>query len=369
MPLSEQDTQKLAKYIENLDARDRHVGRTTDIVSKFAYLIGVRKSVFENPNEAPQLSWYEQLDMQKRARIVRNLCIIRTAREHNFGKINDGIRNHYRTIHSMTEYIPQDSVMQLSRDGVMVFRNNASHLGQYIIDINRLISDRINNCKDLFPTWLNWEYLKALFIMPEGLSEEGIKNGANEFFTHLECYPYSVYMNWAPYDCGNILSSDKKFVTLLYEWNYDQFTQLNKVEDAGDYVTGNIYDFIEDSETVIFLVDCENSNPYNLCAALRALDAEYGSKISKVILFDDVHTSTAWQILEDYVDMPVERVLIERIKENKSLVDIRLAMRISQEYYKNEVDSFVLVSSCFSASFARSSISSAFFMVEVPLSP
>ena len=297
------------------------------------------KSVFKNPDEAPQLAWYDKLDLQKRARIVRNLCIIRTALEHNFGKLNDGIRNQYRTIHSMTEYIPQESVLQLSQDCVMVFRKSSPYLGQYIIDINRLISDRINNCRDLFPTWLNWEYLKSLFIMPEGLSEEGIKRGANEFFTHLECYPYSVYMNWAPYDCGNILYSDKRFVTLLYEWNYDQFTQLNKVEDAGEYVTGNIYDFIENGKTVYFLVDCENSNPYNLCAALEALDQEYRGKVAKVILFDDIHTSTAWQILDEYVSVPVERVLIERIKENKSLVDIRLAMRVSQEHYKNSVDS------------------------------
>ena len=57
--------------------------------------------------------------------------------------------------------------LQLSQDCVMVFRKSSPYLGQYIIDINRLISDRINNCRALFPTWLNWEYLKSLFIMPE----------------------------------------------------------------------------------------------------------------------------------------------------------------------------------------------------------
>ena len=37
--------------------------------------------------------------------------------------------------------------------------------------------------------------------------------------------------------------------------------------------------------------------------------------------------------------------MIERIKQNKSLVDIKLTARACQEHYKNDVDSFVIVSS------------------------
>lgn len=339
-------TEVLQGLLEQMNAKDRHIQRTTDIVSTFAYLIGVRKAIFENPHEAPDPEIFKKLEQEKAARIIRNLCIIRTSIEHNFGKINAALRDQFRSITSMSEYIPQDSVMQLSQDGVQPFKKNNTYLGQHIIEINKLIGDRINNCKVFFPTWLNWKYIRDLFIMPEGLTKEGIEAGANEFFTHLENYPYKVYMNWVPYDCGNILYSDKKFVTLLYEWNNDQFTQLNKVEDVGDYVTGNIYDFIDAGEKVIFFVDCENSDPYNLCAALMALDEEYSGKIQRIILFDDIHTSTAWRrVLDDHLSIPVEHILIERLKENKSLVDMRLAMRISQEFYQSKVDSFVIVSS------------------------
>ena len=345
MALSKNDTDKLQELLDNMNAKDRTIKRTTDIVSAFAYLIGVSKTVFENPHEAPEPEIYEKLDKEKAARIIRNLCIIRTAIERNFGKIHSAMRDQFKTITSMTRYIPQDSVLQLTQDGVTPFKKNNTFLGQHIIEINKLIGDRINNCKRFFPTWLNWDYIRKLFIMPEGLTEDGIKAGANEYFTHLENYPYGVYMNWSPYDCGNILYSDKKFVTLLYEWNHDRFTQLNKVEDVGDYVTGNIYDFIESGEKVVFFVDCENSDPYNLCAALMSLDEAYSNKVKKIILFDDVHTSTAWRVLEDHIPIPVEHILIERLKENKSLVDMRLAMRISEEYYKNQVDSFIVVSS------------------------
>lgn len=37
--------------------------------------------------------------------------------------------------------------------------------------------------------------------------------------------------------------------------------------------------------------------------------------------------------------------MIERVKQNKSLVDIMLTARACQEHYKNNVDSFILVSS------------------------
>lgn len=62
-------------------------------------------------------------------------------------------------------------------------------------------------------------------------------------------------------------------------------------------------------------------------------------------MFDDVHTATAWEILEQHTKLPVEHILIERVKENKSLVDITLTARASKEHYQNRVDSFIIVSS------------------------
>ena len=61
------------------------------------------------------------------------------------------------------------------------------------------------------------------------------------------------------------------------------------------------------------MVDCENSDPYKLCATLKNLDYEVMKKITAIILFDDVHTATAWRILENYTRIPVEHIMIERI--------------------------------------------------------
>lgn len=318
---------------------------TYEIVSRVAYLIGVPKRIFDNEYEAPKIDVYQRLELDKNARIIRNLCIVRTAIECNFKRINEKMRMEYKSILSMPEYVPMESIQQLSLDGIDFIKKSSTKLCHHIIEINRIISDRINNCKQLFPLWINWQYLRDLFIMPNGLKEEGTKKAADTYYSNRMCYPYQVYMNWTPEPVGNVFYNDKKFVTLLYHWNGDYFDDYSKVSDAGSYVKGNIYDFIENSEKVVVVVDCENSDPYKLCAVLKNLDVGYTRKISTVILFDDVHTASAWRILESFTDVPVEHMMIERVKQNKSLVDIKLTARACQEHYKNDVDAFIIVSS------------------------
>lgn len=318
---------------------------TYELVSKVAYLIGVPKRIFENEHEAPQLKIYEQLDKDKTARIVRNLCVVRTSIERNFKHINDKMRMEYKTILSMPEYVPSDSLNQLTADGINFIKKSSTKLAHHIIEINRLISDRINNCKPLFPLWINWQYIKDIFIMPNGLTEEGTKLAADLYYSNLSYYPYQVYINWIPSDEGNVLYNDKKFATLLYQWHNDYFGEMSKVSDAGTYVKSNIYDYIEDSDKVVVVVDCENSDPYKLVATLKNLNSDYTQKIASIILFDDVHTASAWRILEEFTKIPVEHMMIERVKQSKSLVDIMLTARACQEHYTNNVDSFIIVSS------------------------
>ena len=327
------------------DERILYKDSTYDIVSKVAYLIGVPKHIFENEHEPPKLEIYELLDKDKSARIVRNLCVVRAAIERRFGKINDKIRKEYKTIYSLPELIPQDALRQLELDGASFYKKSSTKLAHHIIEINKLIRDRINNCKHIFPVWLNWDYIRDLFNMKNGLTEEGTKAAAGVYFTNLECYPYSIFINWNPQPNGNILYNDKKFVTLLYQWHNDYFADYSKVSDAGSFVKSNIYDFIDDAKRVVMAVDCENSDPYRLCATLKGLDADITAKIQKIMLFDDVHTVDAWRILESHTKIPVEHIMTERVKQTKSLVDIELTAMTCREHYVNLVDSFIIVSS------------------------
>lgn len=318
---------------------------TFELVSKVAYLLGVPKTIFENDYEPPQMDIYDQLEKDKTARIVRNLCMIRTAIERNFKHINNAIRLENKSMFYLSDYIPENSMKQLSADGVTFIKASNKRLAQHVIEINRLISDRINNCKGLFPLWINWDYIKNLFVMENGFKESGTKAAAERFYKNMSYYPYQIFMNWLPEDDGNIFYSDKKFTELLYEWNGDYFVEANKVSDASDFVKSNIYDYIDESKNVVMAVDCENSDPYKLAAAIRNLNTEYLEKIRKIILFNDIHAASAWRILEQFTDIPVEHMLIERVKENKSLVDIKLTARACQEHYSNNVDSFIICSS------------------------
>ena len=328
-------------FTEGIAYRDS----TYELVSKVAYLLGVSKRIFDNEHEPAKLDVYERLEKDKNARIIRNLCIIRTSIIRNYKSIKDKIRMEYKSLLTVPEYIPAESIQQLTADGISFYRSSNTKLPQHIIEINRIISDRINNCKGLFPLWLNWQYIRECFVMPNGLTIEGVKAASELYYRDKSFYPYQVYMNWIPEDNGNIFFNDKKFAKLLYMWHGDYFNDWDKVSDAGSYVKGNIYDHIEASSKVVLVVDCENSDPYKLIATLRNLKREYTCKISSIILFDDVNTVNAWTILEKFTAIPVEHVLVERVKRNKSLVDIMLTARACREHYQNDVDSFIIVSS------------------------
>ena len=318
---------------------------TYETISRVAYLIGVPKRIFDNEHEPPQASIYRQLDADKNARIVRNLCIARTAIERNYKAINETMKDGLYTLYSMPQAVPTECLSQLSEDGVRFIKSSSTKLFQHIVEINRLLSDRINNVRSLFPLWLNWDYIRDLFLMPDGFTEEGTRDAAKRFYTNMSCYPYQMYINWYPVDEGNILYNDKKFVTLLYHWNGDRFTEYSKVSDVSHVVKGTIYDFISEAQKIILLVDCENADPYKLSVTLRGLDEDSIRKIEKILLFDDIHTTSAWSVLEQFVSIPVERILVERIKANKSQVDMQLASRAFLEFYENHVDSYILVSS------------------------
>lgn len=317
---------------------------TYTVVSKVGYLVGVPKQFFESEREPLQLEWYCTLENNKAARTIRHLCIVRTAIERHFKAISEAMRFDLKSIYSLPEFIPQESIKQLNLDGITLKKKKC--LFEYIVELNRYISDRINNCKDVFPAWLKWEYIRDIFIMPNGFTEEGTKEAAKKYYMNRYSYPYSVFINWNYPPSGNIFWNDKKFVTLLYESQEDHFTDLSKVSDADQIVKSGVYDFLERSIKTAMVVDCENADPYKLYATLNNLNENaLLDKIAKIILYNDVHAPTAWKLLERFVNIPIEHNMINRVKEDKSLVDIRLTTGTCREFFQNQIDSFVLVSS------------------------
>lgn len=168
----------------------RYKDSTYEIVSKIAYLIGVPKRIFENEHEPPKTEVYERLEQDKAARIIRHLCIIRTAIERNFKHINEKMRFDYTSIYNLPEYIPPDSMTQLSADGVNFVRKSSKKLCHHVIEINKLIADRINNCKDdpamrlteaIVPVIIESEAVQDTFERARFINENGI---ADEILNH-----------------------------------------------------------------------------------------------------------------------------------------------------------------------------------------
>lgn len=329
-----------------MPAQTQYRNPTYNIVSIMAYLIGVDQAYYETDTgePRPQIAVYEKLKLNKNARIIRNLCMIRNGIEKHYLAISRAFIQEFKNISSVPDYIPSNAVAELQRDGITLHRNRPD-VNQYLIDINREIGNRINNIKSLFPEWVKWDYIRALFIMPNGQKVEGIKAAGAEYNSNRNRYPFQCYINWEGGENGNILHNDEKFVTLLYITHEDCFEDLSLVRDASNNTYNNIYNFIESSSKTLMVVDCENSDPIKLAACLSGLASRDMGKIHKVLLVDSDYTTSGWGLLSRIPNLPIDRIKIPRIVEHKSQVDMALAARTCQEVYKNGVDSVVLVSS------------------------
>ena len=176
---------------------------------------------------------------------------------------------HIKNLHTLPQYIDQEAIRQLSQDGIQIIKANYP-LDKYVMDINREIANRINNVKSLLPIWLKWNYVRPLFIMPNGTKPEGVKAAGNEYNAHRGDYPFQVYINWGGSGQGNILFNGKKFVSLLYEEHEDCFQDMSKVTDAGNIAKDGIYAFLNQAQQAAIVLDCENSDPYKLYRASSA---------------------------------------------------------------------------------------------------
>lgn len=161
---------------------------------------------------------FQNLEQDKDARIIRNLCRLRTAIEQNYTQILYEFRYNMKSLHTLPQMIPTECLTELERDGISLYRANHK-LEEYLMDINRHIQNRVAYCKRLFPVWVNWDYIKELFLMPGGCNEKGLKPAAKLYYSNLNNCPYQVYINWRwdGSEPGNILYNDAKFLTLLYQ--------------------------------------------------------------------------------------------------------------------------------------------------------
>lgn len=148
-------------------------------------------------------------------------------------------------------------------------------------DLTRLINEHIDSCSGLFYDWINWDYIRNLFYVPKYNKPNVMKDEFTKYMANIEYYPFQQYIYWTPGNHGGILSSDRKFLKLLYEMNGDVFSDYTKYRDADDDTRNNIYNFIDSSAKTAIAVDCENSNPFKLYSVLKGLNQEELARIEK----------------------------------------------------------------------------------------
>lgn len=316
---------------------------TKDIVSKVAYLIGVKKTILYNQFETERPGFLQEMNDYQPARTIRSLCKLRMTLLHRFKKVDDMLRFELKNLKTI-EFFDKNDIIQLEKWGIPVTQVNFRS-SLYMEHFNNLIQEHIDDCKELFPDWLKWEYLRSLFLMPKNKKTDIAKSEFAKYMGNMEYYPYQAYIYWQPKDCGNMLFNDQKFVSILYDMNDDYFAEDEKVLDAGESTKTTIYDFIERGERTAIIVDCENSDVYKLYATLKNLNQEELQKVKKIILFDDIHTTHAWSFLSHFTNIEVEHVEVERVNDYKSLVDIKMTAGACKEFYANDIRSFILVSS------------------------
>ncbi|MDO4662881.1 MAG: hypothetical protein Q4B36_07200 [Tissierellia bacterium] len=319
-------------------------GRSIEIITKIAYLIGVSE-YFLDKEDFFSNDIISELNYNKNARIIRNLCMFRNAIIQNHGFIASELKRNHSCITSLPDLIPADIFESLRKDDVDIVKNHRYPLIQYSIDINNEISNRINNCKDLFPDWIVWDYIKNIFIMPNGNTKKGIEDEKNKYLSNKFFYPYKCYINWDARSRANILVDDIKFLTVIYKDNGKNFNS-GRSKKIDKETKDNIINFIKTHLSIDIIVDSENVNPFRLVNALNNIDYSLLEKINKLIIIDDENTMKLWEEVDKYLkNFDIEHILMKRILKNKSLVDIGLTAKLCKEFYENSIDSFIIASS------------------------
>ena len=316
---------------------------TKKIVTTIGYMIGVKKNILEQCFGEEYHELLQTLYVNKETSIIRYLCKLRTTLMQKFKKTDDEMRFNLKNLNSM-DFYDQDNIKQLEKWGFEIIKPNYRS-EKYMLDLAGLISANIDNCFELFPDWVNWNYIKDLFVIPQYTKKGVLKSEFNIYMKNIEYYPFQMYIHWKPEDHGSILYTDGKFLGIIYRQHNDIFTDFTKYKDAHSETKNNIYDFIDRSYKTAIAVDCENSYVYKLYSVLKNLNQDELSKIEKIVLYDDYHTTSGWDWLEKFTKIPIEHIEVNRVTDQKSLVDIKMTAGVCTDYYENNITSFILVSS------------------------
>lgn len=332
--------------IEESEINDKSAFRnySKEICVLIGYLLGVNEEFLIQINDNNSIDEIlAKANEKESAKAIRHLNNLRSNIMLGFKNISRSIRLNsadYKPIYKQ-KYLEND-FNALSKLDINIITGRQD-LNEYIKIINQEIMKRINDVKNIFPEWIEFKHIIHMFNMPGSIEAEREKYQNNQSF-----YPYKRYFYWkSPEEKGNILLTDLKLLDIIYSNDNSYFEAINKVTDASDNVKNNINNFIKNGQKIQIFIDGENTDPYRFAAAIKGLQDYEIEKIDKIIVYyDSLFSSKAWTYLQHFtLDIPVEAKEVERIKEDKSLVDHKLVAGVSKAIYNENVDSIILASS------------------------
>lgn len=287
---------------------------------KLQYLIGV-------PSQ-----YIDSFDMLNKGLMAetRKLCSLRSLIIASFTDINEQFRNGVQLADiPMTARLVSD----IAKYDINIV--NSGSLSRNVIELNKLIDERIEKIALGFKG-IPQEWIQEMFSMPAGDTIDGVRMAVRRYRQFKNFYPYQKYVNWpfaeTPEEkrSKNIFGNDKDLHALLADIHANKKSKL--------------IDFVGTANDVVVVVDCENSDAQRLYDALRTVKGN----LRKIILIDDTHTNLMWdEMVREYREagITIEHDELPRLKEQKSLVDLRMVAKTCEEFYKNNISHFILASS------------------------
>lgn len=287
---------------------------------KLRYLIGVPSQYIDT---------YDALN-KGMLKETRKLCALRSLIIANFTEINEQFRKNVQLVDIKTT---ARFVHDLENFNIEI--RNLGSLSRNVIQLNELIDARMEKLSLGFK-YLPCEWIQEMFHMPNGDTVDGVRTAARKYRQFKNNYPYQKYINW-PFESTpqemrskNILRDDAtlhEFLAYIHRYRYTDLLDFAGI--AGDAVV---------------VVDCENSDAQRLYEAMKLPK----HLVRKIILIDDTHTNKMWdELVQEYREegIQIEHDELPRLKKEKSLVDLRMVAKTCEEFYKNNVQHFIFVSS------------------------
>lgn len=350
-PLKKERDFIMMNYEPTSSVFDSHLETSHVIASRTAYLAGVaQRNFYAERNEDGKLTLdlnvYDAMEKDPAARSIRYLSMLRTVINNNYKMLDNALRNDLKNLTSID--LTKDLVQKLHNCGIEIYKANPT-LQYYVEKINELVAARISGVRHLYPDWVNFEYVKSLFVFPDFA-----RRAVSYFHTyqnHRNQMPYHVYLHISEQYLtahplmGNLFYDDARFLELLYDMNGELFRYAFATYQESEDTRAALDAFAEKASKVVLVVDCENSDAVKTAAALENMRSSLRNKLVKVLLINDVNASPLWEQLHSITDCPVELIQMDRVLTHKSLSDVALTAALCREHFANQVDSFLLASS------------------------